>query len=293
MRIIQATLEHLDLLTPLFVKYREFYGSLCEDLDTLAEALQELERDIERSRAQLDQTIDRLQDKMTVSGVVIDTSGSLEVESWRALADVAMPGAMMPLAVREHRRLLVEEWLTHDVLRHQAVVAVLLRMRAHRRRNLAALGGVPEPVGDRPQPAGQVADQPAVRNVGVRPRGRLDLGPVGERFVEARVLLHPHAHGGGEDLRIDQISRAAAASTTDAPRDADVSVAADAGEQHRARLVGVDRAVLAQASIAESLPAVACPVLPLGVPEDELAGPGADANPDAAALGIGSLRTGS
>ncbi|MCY1272542.1 Acetyltransferase (GNAT) family protein [compost metagenome] len=28
MRIIQASLEHLDLLTPLFVKYREFYGEL-------------------------------------------------------------------------------------------------------------------------------------------------------------------------------------------------------------------------------------------------------------------------
>jgi ribosomal protein S18 acetylase RimI-like enzyme len=28
MRIVQATLEHLDLLTPLFVKYREFYGEL-------------------------------------------------------------------------------------------------------------------------------------------------------------------------------------------------------------------------------------------------------------------------
>ncbi len=28
MRILQATLEHLDLLTPLFVKYREFYGEL-------------------------------------------------------------------------------------------------------------------------------------------------------------------------------------------------------------------------------------------------------------------------
>ena len=28
MRIIQATLEHLDLLTPLFVKYREFYNEL-------------------------------------------------------------------------------------------------------------------------------------------------------------------------------------------------------------------------------------------------------------------------
>ncbi|WP_177523041.1 GNAT family N-acetyltransferase [Pseudomonas sp. v388] len=28
MRIIKATLEHLDLLTPLFIKYREFYGEL-------------------------------------------------------------------------------------------------------------------------------------------------------------------------------------------------------------------------------------------------------------------------
>jgi ribosomal protein S18 acetylase RimI-like enzyme len=28
MRITQATLEHLDLLTPLFVKYREFYSAL-------------------------------------------------------------------------------------------------------------------------------------------------------------------------------------------------------------------------------------------------------------------------
>lgn len=28
MRIVKATLEHLDLLTPLFVKYREFYGEL-------------------------------------------------------------------------------------------------------------------------------------------------------------------------------------------------------------------------------------------------------------------------
>ena len=28
MRIVQATLEHLDLLAPLFVKYREFYGML-------------------------------------------------------------------------------------------------------------------------------------------------------------------------------------------------------------------------------------------------------------------------
>lgn len=28
MRIIKASLQHLDLLTPLFVRYREFYGQL-------------------------------------------------------------------------------------------------------------------------------------------------------------------------------------------------------------------------------------------------------------------------
>ena len=28
MRIVQATLEHLDLLTPMFIKYREFFGEL-------------------------------------------------------------------------------------------------------------------------------------------------------------------------------------------------------------------------------------------------------------------------
>ena len=28
MRIVQATLEHLDLLTPRFIKYREFFGEL-------------------------------------------------------------------------------------------------------------------------------------------------------------------------------------------------------------------------------------------------------------------------
>lgn len=38
--------------------------------------LQDLEKDIERSRAQLDQTINRLQDKMTVSGVVDDVLGT-------------------------------------------------------------------------------------------------------------------------------------------------------------------------------------------------------------------------
>ncbi|MBJ6124623.1 DUF3618 domain-containing protein [Microvirga sp. BT325] len=49
--------------------------------------LHELERDIERSRAQLDQTIDRLQDKMTVSGVVDDVLGTARNGQYGPLYD--------------------------------------------------------------------------------------------------------------------------------------------------------------------------------------------------------------
>lgn len=49
--------------------------------------LQELERDIERSRAQLDQTIDRLQDKMSVSGVVDDMLGTARNSQYGPLYD--------------------------------------------------------------------------------------------------------------------------------------------------------------------------------------------------------------
>lgn len=42
----------------------------------MTQSLQDLEREIEQSRAQLDQTIDRLQGKMTVSGVVDDMLGT-------------------------------------------------------------------------------------------------------------------------------------------------------------------------------------------------------------------------
>jgi hypothetical protein len=42
----------------------------------MTQSLQELEKDIEQSRAKLDLTIDRLQDKMSVSGVVDDMLGT-------------------------------------------------------------------------------------------------------------------------------------------------------------------------------------------------------------------------
>jgi hypothetical protein len=42
----------------------------------MTQSLQELERDIEQSRAKLDLTIDRLQGKMSVSGVVDDMLGT-------------------------------------------------------------------------------------------------------------------------------------------------------------------------------------------------------------------------
>jgi hypothetical protein len=51
------------------------------------QSLQELEQDIERSRAQLDQTIDRLQDKMSVSGVVDDMLGTARNGQYGPLYD--------------------------------------------------------------------------------------------------------------------------------------------------------------------------------------------------------------
>ena len=51
------------------------------------QSLQEMERDIERSRAQLDQTIDRLQDKMSVSGVVDDMLGTARNGQYGPLYD--------------------------------------------------------------------------------------------------------------------------------------------------------------------------------------------------------------
>ncbi len=52
-----------------------------------SQSLQELESDIERSRAQLDQTIDRLQNKMTVSGVVDDMLGTARSGQYGPLYD--------------------------------------------------------------------------------------------------------------------------------------------------------------------------------------------------------------
>jgi hypothetical protein len=49
--------------------------------------LQDLERDIEQSRAKLDLTIDRLQDKMTVSGVVDDMLGTARSGGYGSLFD--------------------------------------------------------------------------------------------------------------------------------------------------------------------------------------------------------------
>jgi len=53
----------------------------------MTQSLQELERDIEQSRAKLDMTIDRLQGKMTVSGVVDDMLGSARSGRYAPLFD--------------------------------------------------------------------------------------------------------------------------------------------------------------------------------------------------------------
>lgn len=53
----------------------------------MTQSLQDLERDIEQSRAQLDQTIDRLQNKMTVSGVVDDMLGTARAGKYGPVFD--------------------------------------------------------------------------------------------------------------------------------------------------------------------------------------------------------------
>jgi len=53
----------------------------------MTQELQDLEQDIARSRAQLDRTIDRLQDKMSVSGVVDDMLGTARTSQYGPLYD--------------------------------------------------------------------------------------------------------------------------------------------------------------------------------------------------------------
>ncbi len=53
----------------------------------MTQSLQDLEKDIEQSRAQLDRTIDQLQNKMTVSGVVDDMLGTARTSQYGPLYD--------------------------------------------------------------------------------------------------------------------------------------------------------------------------------------------------------------
>jgi len=50
----------------------------------------DLERDIEKSRARLDLTIDRLSDKLTVSGVVDDALGAVRKSAYAPVYDSAL-----------------------------------------------------------------------------------------------------------------------------------------------------------------------------------------------------------
>lgn len=56
----------------------------------MTQDITDLERDIEESRARLDLTIDRLQDKLSVSGVVDDLLGSMRANAYRSVFDQAL-----------------------------------------------------------------------------------------------------------------------------------------------------------------------------------------------------------
>lgn len=56
----------------------------------MTQDIKDLERDVEETRARLDHTIDRLQDKLSVSGVVDDLLGSARHNSYASFFDDAM-----------------------------------------------------------------------------------------------------------------------------------------------------------------------------------------------------------
>jgi len=56
----------------------------------MTDSIQELERDIEESRARLDETIDRIQGRLSVSGLVDDVVGSVRNTQFGTVVDEAL-----------------------------------------------------------------------------------------------------------------------------------------------------------------------------------------------------------
>lgn len=56
----------------------------------MSQSIQEIERDIEQSRARLDVTIDRIQDRLSVSGIVDEVVGSVRATEFGAVMDAAL-----------------------------------------------------------------------------------------------------------------------------------------------------------------------------------------------------------
>ncbi len=56
----------------------------------MTQSIQELERDIEESRARLDVTIDRIQDRLSVSGIVDEVVGSVRGTQFGSVIDTAL-----------------------------------------------------------------------------------------------------------------------------------------------------------------------------------------------------------
>lgn len=56
----------------------------------MTQSIQELERDIEESRARLDLTIDRIQDRLSVSGIVDEVVGSVRATEFGSVVDTAL-----------------------------------------------------------------------------------------------------------------------------------------------------------------------------------------------------------
>jgi len=56
----------------------------------MTQSINDIERDIEESRARLDLTIDRIQDRLSVSGIVDEVVGSVRATEFGRVLDTAM-----------------------------------------------------------------------------------------------------------------------------------------------------------------------------------------------------------
>jgi hypothetical protein len=147
----------------------------------MTQSINDIERDIEESRAKLDLTIDRLQDKLSVSGIVDDVLGQVRRTPYASMYDNAI-----------------------DVIRRNPVPVMLvaagigwLLYRSSRERQVPVPGVAFRPYDDAPMPAVRAGTSrvyspaPAPLHADRDPLAERLVDPVPENLDERRDPLSP------------------------------------------------------------------------------------------------------